>query len=324
MKGYLVSEFGELDVLKLIDLADPAPGPDQVLVRVHASGVNYAETAMRAGVGPFRWMPLPFGLGQEAAGIIESVGSNVTAFKPGDRVFGRARGTHAELALLDSFNVMRMPDNLSFAQAAAIPVGFLTAWHALVTVAELQAGQRVLLEAIASSVSSAALQIAKWKQCWVAGTTSNETKIAIAKTHGADAVYNYQTGNVAEDLMRDTDKHGADVALVIIGTPTAKSTIAAMANEGKVLLCGAAGGFDYNFDLTVTNRNLQFLSFSIVTSPRFVSETMKAFQEVALPLFGDGTFKSELHTTLPFAELGKAHQMIAERQHYGKIVLQWI
>ena len=324
MKGYLVSEFGGLDQLKLIDLPDLTPGPDQVLVRVHASGVNYAETAMRAGVGPFRWMPLPFGLGQEAAGVIETVGSNVTAYQPGERVFGRARGTHAELALFDSFNLMRMPDNLSFAQAAAIPVGFLTAWHALVTIAEVKAGQRVLLEAIASSVSSAALQIAKWKGCWVAGTTSNDAKIAVAKAHGADAVYNYQTGNVAEELLHDTDKKGADVALVIIGTPTAKSTIAAMGMEGKVLLCGAAGGFDYNFDLTVTNRNLQFIGLSIVTSPRFVPETMKAFQEIALPLFADGTFRPELHTTLPFAELGKAHQMIAERQHYGKIVLQWI
>lgn len=323
MKGYQVSEFGEIDVLKFIDLPEPVAGPDQVIVRVHASGVNYAETAMRAGVGPFRWMPLPFGLGQEAAGVIESVGANVTAFKPGDRVFGRARGAHAELALFDSFNLMRLPDNLTFAQAAAIPVGFLTAWHALVTVADLQPGQRVLLEAIASSVSSAALQIAKSKQCWVAGTTSNDAKIAVAKAHGADAVYNYQTGNVAEEIMRDTDKHGADVALVIIGTPSAKSTIAAMANEGKVLLCGAAGGFDYGFDLTVVNRNLQFLCLSIMTSSRFVPETMKTFQQIALPLFANETFKSELHTTLPFAELGKAHQVIADRQHYGKIVLQW-
>ena len=178
MYGWNVAEFGGTDVMRWIELPDPVPGPGQLRVKVHASGINFAETRMRAGT--YSGQQLPFVMGMESAGVVEAIGPGVTTVKVGDRVFGRARGSHATHVLFDEVHTLPLPDSLSFVEGAAIPVGWLTAWHALVTVARARAGERVLIEAIASSVGSAALQIALWQGCWVAGTASRDDKCARA------------------------------------------------------------------------------------------------------------------------------------------------
>ena len=179
------------------------PGPGQLLVRVHASGINFAETRMRAGT--YSGQELPFVMGMESAGVIEAIGSHVTGFAVGDRVFGRARGSHASHVLFDAVHALPQPDALSFAEGAAIPVGWLTAWHALMTVAKARAGEKVLIEAVASSVGSAALQIAKWQGCWVAGTASRQDKCARALEAGADA--EARTGVLHEGELKPRAHH---------------------------------------------------------------------------------------------------------------------
>jgi NADPH:quinone reductase-like Zn-dependent oxidoreductase len=320
MKAILVPAFGGYDVLQMGEVAEPVPGPRQLLVRVHASGINYAETRMRAG--SFFGVTPPFTIGMEAAGVVESVGPEVTGFQPGDRVFGRARGAHAEWVLMETANALPLPAELDFVQGAALPVGWLTAWHALVTVADVQAGQRVLIEAVGSSVGSAALQIAKWKKCWTAGTASRADKVARALAWGADAAYDYTTVNLGQQVLSDTGDHGIDVALVTIGGSQAAATQAAMAFDGKLLLIGSTGGMQYCFDMMAAHRNLQFLTLSIMTSPRFGPETMQNFQQLALPLFQQGVFKPVVDCVLPWAEAATAHRMIEERKHFGKIVLR--
>src|SRR5690606_14133682 len=209
----------------------------QVRVKVHASGMNFAETRMRAGT--YSGQEVPFTLGMEMAGVVDAVGKDVTGFAPGDEVFGRARGAHAELVCVDTEHLFKKPPELTFEQAAAIPVGWLTAWHALDTVAACKAGDRVLCEAVASSVGSAALQIAKQRGCWVAGTASRDDKLARAAEYGLDAGYNYKRENVAERILADTDGHGADIGLMTIGEETADMLFESMAMCGRIIMYGS-------------------------------------------------------------------------------------
>ncbi|WP_446830801.1 quinone oxidoreductase family protein [Candidatus Foliamicus sp.] len=319
MRGFKVDTFGGTDVMQWRELGALQPGPRQVLVHVKASGVNFAETRMRAGT--YSGQELPFIMGMEGAGVVAECGEQVTEFNPGDRVFGRARGSHAEAVLFDADHLMPLPQNLSFVEGAAIPVSWLTAWHALDAVAGIREGQRVLIEAVASGVGSAALQIAKWAGCWVAGTASRDPKLEIARQWGADAVYNYKRDNIPVRVGRDTDGRGVDIGLMTIGEETAEALLDAMGMDGKIVMYGSTGGRQVCFNLNIGVRNLALLSMSISTSERFLSYTMPRFREVALPLFASGVFKAPVGTVLPLQELARAHQLIDERNHFGKIVL---
>jgi NADPH:quinone reductase-like Zn-dependent oxidoreductase len=317
--GWLVREFGGPEKMLWTELPMLEPGPQHLRVRVHASGINFAETRMRAGT--YSGQALPFVMGMESAGIVEAVGTGVSGFAPGDRVFGRARGSHAETVLFDSEHTLPLPNNLSFVEGAAIPVGWLTAWHALITLADVRAGDRVLIEAVGSSVGSAALQIAKWRGAWVAGTASRDDKVARARAAGADAAYNYKAEDVAARAHADTGGHGIDIGLMTIGEETATTLFDSMAPEGRIIMYGSTGGRQVCFSLNIGTRNLSLQSMSISTSVRFVPETMRTFREVALPLFTAGTFRAAVDATLPMRELAQAHAMVDARTHFGKIVL---
>jgi NADPH:quinone reductase-like Zn-dependent oxidoreductase len=260
-------------------------------------------------------------MGMESSGIVEEVGAEVSRFRPGDQIFGRARGSHAEAVLFDEELAMPMPQGMSFTDAAAIPVGWHTAWHALHTVARLEAGQKVLIEAAGSSVGSAALQIAKVHGCWVAVTASRDEKLRKAAEYGADAGYNYKNASVAEEVMRDTDGQGVDVACMTIGEETADQLFDSMGNHGKIVMYGSTGGRQVCFSLNIGSRNIALMSMSISTSPLYFSETIPTFIDQALPLFANGTFKATTDTILPMAEVAKAHGMINDRRHFGKVVL---
>jgi NADPH2:quinone reductase len=319
MRGWRVREFGDVGVMHWTELPDPVPGPGQMRVRVQASGINFAETRMRAGT--YSGQGLPFVMGMESAGVVEALGPGVSGFRVGDRVFGRARGSHATHVLFDATHALPLPDGLDFVQGAAIPVGWLTAWHALVTVADAQRGERVLIEAIASSVGSAALQIALWRGCWVAGTASRDDKCARAIAAGAQAAYNYKTAQLAACVQADTGGHGIDIGLMTIGEETATSLFDSMAAEGRIVMYGSTGGRQVCFSLNIGSRNLQLLAMSISTSARFLPETLPSFREVALPLFANGTFSAVVDKVLPMSELVQAHAMVDSRTHFGKIVL---
>lgn len=319
MKGWLVREFGGLEAMQWTELPMPVPGPGQVLVKVHAAAVNFAETRMRAGT--YSGQELPFVMGMEAAGTVVGLGEGVTGFGSGQRVFGRARGSHAEYVLFDAAHLMHLPDRLSFEEGAAIPVGWLTAWHALSTVAEARRGQRVLIEAIASSVGTAALQIARWHGCWVAGTASRDEKVQRALAAGADAAYNYKFEDVAARVLADTAGAGVDIGLMTIGEETAQSLFDAMGQEGHIVMYGSTGGRQVCFNLNIGVRNLRLSSMSISTSPKFLPVTMRSFREVALPLFAEGIFRAAVDVVLPMTALPRAHEMIDERTHFGKVVL---
>ena len=319
MKAWVVREFGGPEQMHWEDWPDPSAGPGQVVISVHASGINFAETRMRAGT--YGGITKPLILGMECAGTIEQLGSGVTHMKVGDRVMARARGSHAEKVLADSRKVMPLPPSLSYVQGAAIPVGWHTAWHALVIVAGVRAGQRVLIEAIASSVGSAALQIARAHGCWVAGTASRDEKLAVARDWGADAVYNYKSDDFVTRARADTGGHGIDAACATIGAETLERVLACMANEGQVLMYGSTGGRVVTFDLRCGERNVALRTLSIDTSTRYYTETVPSFNQVALPAFADGRYRAVVSTELPMSELVRAHQMVGDRRHFGKVIL---
>jgi NADPH:quinone reductase-like Zn-dependent oxidoreductase len=319
MHGWLIREFGGVEVMRWTELPTPMPGPGQLRVRVQASGINFAETRMRAGT--YSGQTLPFVMGMESAGVVEAVGPGVGGFAIGDRVFGRARGSHATHVLFDAEHALPLPDALSFEQGAAIPVGWLTAWHALVTVANAQPGQRVLIEAIASSVGSAALQIARSRGAWVSGTASRDDKCDRARAAGADAAWNYKTTDVAAAVMQATAGHGIDIGLMTIGEETAASLFDSMAAEGHIVMYGSTGGRQVCFSLNIGTRNLRLSAMSISSSARFLPETMRTFRDVAVPAFAAGRYTAVVDTVLPMAELARAHAMVDARTHFGKVIL---
>jgi NADPH2:quinone reductase len=226
MKAWQVNEFGGLDAMAYTEVTTPQPAHGEVRVKVHASGMNFAETRMRSGT--YSGQQIPFLLGMELAGVVDAVGEGVSQLAVGDAVFGRARGAHAQYVCVEAAHLFAKPASLSFEQAAAIPVGWLTAWHALRTVAPCKPGDRVLIEAVASSVGIAALQIAKQRGCWVAGTASRDEKLARAAQYGLDAAYNYKRENFAARLLADTDGQGADIGMMTIGEETATQLFDAM------------------------------------------------------------------------------------------------
>ena len=320
MKAWVVKEFGGPEKMNWIEWPDPEPGPGQVSIAVKTSGINFAETRMR--MGTYSGIGLPQVLGMECAGLIDKVGPGVSAFKPGDRVMARTRGSHAEKVLADARKTMHLPANLSFEEGAAIPVGWHTAWHALVTMANAQPGKKVLIEAVASSVGSAALQIAKQRGCWVGGTASQDAKLKKAKEWGCDGVYNYKTEDLVARVKADTKGYGIDIACATIGGETIQRVLDVMANEGKVMNYGSTGGRVVSYDLGIGERNVELISMSIDTSPKYYPETVKTFNEQALPLFAAGVFKGIVDTVLPMAELAKAHEMVNDRRHFGKVIMR--
>jgi NADPH:quinone reductase-like Zn-dependent oxidoreductase len=319
MKGWLITEFGGPEKMQWAELPDPQPGPGQVSILVKASGINFAETRMRAGT--YSGIKLPQVLGMECAGTIDKVGAGVTEFKPGDRVMSRTRGSHAEKALAEAYKTMHLPANLSFEEGAAIPVGWHTAWHAVVTMANAQPGMKVLIEAVASSVGSAALQIVKHRGCWVGGTASQDAKLKKAKEWGCDAVYNYMTEDIVARIKADTNGYGIDIACATIGGETIQRVLDVMANHGQVMNYGSTGGRVVSYDLGIGERNVELISMSIDTSKYYKTGTVKTFNEQALPLFASGAFKGIVDTVLPMSELAKAHQMVNDRNHFGKVIM---
>lgn len=320
MKAWIVREFGGPENMKWETLPDPEPGPGQVQIDVVTSGINFAETRMRDG--SYKGIGLPQILGLECAGTIAKLGEGVTAFEQGDRVMARTRGSHATKVVADAVKTHHLPKRMSFEEGAAVPVGWHTAWHALVTVANAQPGQKVLIEAVASSVGSAALQIAKHRGCWVGGTASRNDKLEKAKAWGCDAVYNYKDDDWVPKVMSDTKGHGIDISCATIGAETIQRLLDCMGQEGKVVNYGSTGGIVITYNLRIGERNISLHSMSIDTSPQYVPVTLPTFSAQAVPLFADGTFKGIVDTVLPMSELEKAHQMVHDRRHFGKVIMK--
>lgn len=340
MKAIVIHETGGPEVLKLQDFADPAPGPCEVLVRVRACALNHLDLWTRMGQAG-RPVPLPHILGNDIAGEVAALGSPLEGLAVGQRVMlspgtscGRCarclsgedsscrqyrilgyqlHGGYAEYVRCPAANVIAIPDGIPFEQAAAFPLVFLTAWRMVVTRARVRLGEDVLVWAAGSGVGMAAIQIAKLMGARVIATAGTDTKLAQARSLGADAVLNHHQADVVAEVRRLTGKKGVEVVVEHVGEATWERSILALAQGGRLVTCGATTGPRGRTDL----RHLFAKQLSLFGS--YMGSKADLLQ--AAPFFFEGKLRAVVHAVLPLSEARQAHEMMEASEHFGKIVL---
>ncbi len=324
MKAIRVHELGGPEVLRYEDAPDPTPGVGEVLVRVRAVGVNFADHLMR--MGAYASEDPPFILGLEAAGVVQELGPETEGLTEGltvgEPVIMWGRRTYAQLAVAPAWAVRRAPENMPFEHAAAIPVAFGTAWHALASLARIQPGERVLIHAAGSGVGSAALLLAKHLGAWVAVTAGPAWKLDRARALGADAAISYETQDVAAEVARLTQGQGVNVVLESVGRATFPASVQSLASEGRLIIIGAPSGPHVELDTRLAiSRNLTFFGMSIMTSRAFRA-TVDRFAHDGLRRIAGGQIAPIVDSVFPLQDAAAAHQRMMERAQFGKIILR--
>ena len=340
MKAVLFHEHGGPEVLKYEDAPDPKPGRGDVLIEVKATSINHIDIFLRRGMPGVR-VPLPKIAGCDAAGIIKEVGPDVSGLKPGDRVtinpgiscghcefcasgFGsqcttyamvgeHIDGAYAQLLRVPAHIVLPIPDSLSFEEAAAAPLVFLTAWSMMVAKGDIRPGEDVLILGAGAGVGTAAIQIAKLVGCRVIATASTDEKLARAKQLGADILINYRKEEFDKRVRDITNKRGVDVVIDYIGADTWVQSLRSARKGGRVLTCGATTGFAPQTDL----RHIFYRQVRVIGS---TMGSHKEFMDVMKCIFR-GQLKPIIDRVLPLSEAGQGHQLIEKREVFGKIVL---
>jgi NADPH2:quinone reductase len=242
MKAIRVSEFGEPKVLRLEEVATPRPGADQVLVPMRAIGVNPVETYIRAGTYA-RLPALPYTPGNDGAGVIEQIGSDVNEFKPGDRVYtaGSVSGTYAEIALCKTEQVHWLPENVSFAQGAAMGTPYATAYRGLFQRADAKPGETVLVHGASGGVGTAAVQLARARGLRVFGTAGSDEGRKLAREQGAHEIFDHRAPDHFEEIMKATGGRGVDVIVELLANVNLGKDLTILAKGGRVAIIGSRG-----------------------------------------------------------------------------------
>src|SRR5690348_15362954 len=247
MKAIRVSEYGGPSVLKLEEIPTPQPGPGQILVRNHAVGINPVDTYLRSNTDN-RGPKLPYTPGGDAGGVVEAVGSGVTAVKPGDRVYvgGTVTGAYAELALCEPGQVHPLPSNVSYAQGAAMNVPYATAYHALFNRAHGRAGQTVLVHGASGGVGIAAVQLARAAGMTVIGTASTEKGRRLVSEQGAHHVLDHGNAAYLDELLKLTSNRGVDIVLEMLANVNLQKDLGIIATGGIIVVIGNRGPTEIN------------------------------------------------------------------------------
>lgn len=323
MRAIHVDEPGGPERLRLGEAEDPVPGPGEVLVRVHACGVNRADLLQRAG----RYPPPPGAspiLGLEVAGTVVANGPGAGRHAIGSRVMGLlAGGGYAELAAVPDGQLMPVPERWGLVQAAATPEAFLTAWLSLARLSGLRRGEWLLIHAAASGVGLAAAQIARELGAGVIGTTRTESKAARLRADGVTAVVPTD-GAFADDVREATGGHGADVVLDMVGGPYVRETLRCLARGGRISVIGVLGGAEAPVDLP----RLMGLQARIIGSTlrsRSVEEKASLVEEFVAwgsERLEDGRLAPTVEDVLPLERAADAHRRMEANSTAGKLVLQ--
>ena len=327
MRAMVIIPTTDGGTLELREVPKPAPGPGELLIRVRATALNRADLAQRRGAYPAPVKASDSGLaiaGLEAAGEVAGMGSEVTGFAVGDRVMAMCAGGYAELATVEHRLAVRVPDRLSWEEAAAIPVAYMTAHDALITNARLQAGESVLINAASSGVGVAAIQIARlWGAKPVLGTSGVSAKLAALAELGLDIGINYRSENFADAVLAATNGAGVDVIIDHVGAPYLADNLRCMALRGRLVSIGRLGGGtgDLNLDLLALRR-LSLIGVTFRT--RTLDERSAIAQRVAadlLPALADGRLRPLIDRIFPLQEALAAQAYMASNAQIGKIVL---
>lgn len=340
MKAVIFNQHGGPEVLEYADAPDPTIKANEVLVEVKACALNHLDVWVRSGL-PGIPIPLPHILGNDIAGLVLEVGELVSWVGVGDEVMlqpgvscghcleclsgrdnlcrdydmigYRRNGGYAELVTAPAVNVIPKPKSISWHEAAALPLVTVTAWHMLVTRANVQPGEDVLVHAAGSGVGSLGIQIAKLRGARVIATAGSDEKLAKAKELGADEVLNYSDSDWPKEVRRLTDKRGVDVVFEHTGTATWGGSIASLKTSGRLVTCGATSGYVAQIDLRqLFYRHLNLLG-SFMGSKAELLEAMKFVE--------NGKIRAVVDQTLPLAEARRAHELMEDRAQFGKLVL---
>jgi NADPH:quinone reductase len=318
MKAVRVNAFGGTDQLELVELPHPVPGSQEVVVQVKACGLNYADVMQREGLYPGGPKP-PYISGLEASGVVVASGPGAVSLPSGSRVVVLKPGAHAELISAEWRGCIRLPKTMSFNEGAAFPVQYLTAYHCLITLAHATPGETVLIHAGAGGVGTAAVQISKLLGLRVIVTASTGDKRAKVIELGADAAVGYDEFDVA--AREFTAGRGPDICLESIGGDVFRRSLAIMPSLGRLVVYGAAGGEPQPIDtLKLFFRSQSVMGFhlnAIFERPGLLVSSLTAL----LGWVGEGKLKIQIGHTFPLSEARQAHELIASRQSYGKIVL---
>jgi len=299
--------LGGPEVLELVEIPRPDPGPTELLVRVKAAGVNPVDWKTRAG-GGFLGEP-PFTVGWDVAGVVEAVGRGVTRFEPGERVFGMPRFPHeaaayAEYVTSPSRQLARIPERLGDVEAAALPLAGLTAWQALVETADVLPGQRVLILAAAGGVGHLAVQIAKVRGAYVIGTASS-AKHAFLTDLGADEAIDY-TSDAVEERVRDID-----VVLDLVGGESSRPALATLRDGGLFIAVPSSSGVEA----------LRELAGDRVRVTGILVEPDRMGMEAIAELVATGALRAHVAHTFPLEQAARAHELGETGRTQGKLVL---
>ena len=341
MKAIVFHQHGGPEVLHYEDAPQPVIGANEVLVHVKACALNHLDIWVRIGI-PGVPFPLPHIPGSDIAGEIAQIGADVTTVRVGQKVVvapgvscgkcsaclagqdNRCRqftnlgymidGGCAEFVRCPEVNCLAFPENLSFEEAASIPLVFQTAWHMLVARAELQPGEDVLVLGAGSGVGSAAIQISKFFGARVIATAGNEAKLEKAKQLGADHVINHKSQKIRDEVRRITGKRGVDVVFEHVGTATWDDSMASLTASGRLVTCGATTGYDAKIDLRfLFSRQLSLLGSYMGT---------KSELQTVMKLVAAGRLKPVIDRVFPLAEAAAAHMYLESGQQFGKVVLR--
>lgn len=324
MKAIQVTQSGGPEVLRLLDLPEPTPGEGQVVVKVEAAGVNYADILSRRGLYPLA-PPPPFVPGFEVAGTVAALGPKVSGLNVGGRVVGftvGSAGGYADRALAPAPLLFRLPAGVSFEDAAAHFIAFNTAYHCLKTRGRVQPGETVLIQAAAGGVGTAAVQLAKLFGARAIACASSDDKLAKVKALGADVTINYATTDFVEAAKRETGGRGAHVVLESVGGEVFEKSLQALAPGGRLVVFGAASGVPGTVRVPVLQRNnLTVATFSIKGTAAQDPAGLRAGALELLGLLGQGKLRPVIGRTYPLAEAAQAQPHIEGRGSYGKVLL---
>ena len=317
MKAILVHEFGGPEVLKLEEVPTPRPGAGQVLVRIHAAGVNPYETYMRSGTYAIK-PPLPYTPGSDGAGVVDAVGEGVDNFKPGDSVYlSIPIGAYAEYALATAAQVHPLPAKVTFSQGAGLWVPYGTAYHALYQCARARAGEAVLIHGASGGVGTAAVQMARALGLKVLATASSDKGLDLVQREGAHHAFNHAKTGYLGEILNATNGQGVDLILEMLANVNLGQDLKLLAQRGRVVIIGSRG------DATITPRDIMSRRASILAFTLWgVSEAeQKEIHAGLLAGLENGALRPIVGKEIPLAEAGRAHKEILEPGAFGKIVL---
>jgi NADPH2:quinone reductase len=320
MKAIQVSQTGGPEALVLAELPEPKPKANEALVQIKAAGVNFIDVYFREGRYP---TPVPFVNGQEAAGVVTEIGSDVTEVKPGDRVaYTGALGSYAEYAAVPATRLVKIPDDLSFEQAAAAMLQGMTAHYLLHSTYKLQAGETALIHAAAGGVGLLLVQMAKMIGARVIATAGTEEKAQLARAAGADECIVYTEADFETETRRLTDGQGVNVVYDGVGKATFEKGLNVLSPRGYMVLFGGSSGAVPPFDLIkLSQKGSLFVTRPTLAHYIVTREDLEWRAGDVLGWIAAGKLKLRIHKEYPLADAAQAHRDLEGRKTTGKLLL---